>query len=203
MLVVLSDIIFLVAPSVCVYDYFYDYFTLITVLIVPPQGLLKCLFPWIEREAAALAIRAQEPRSRDIALQQFLNMLSWLRTVILQDATILYSHHPSAPIFSYSPFNTKAFRQFAALSISAISHAESAAQQAYENMPEHLVAGLRGTYSDLRLEQQLQQQENKRKLEEIQEQYMKVTSALNELTASGSGPRKKRSQGMSSSFYVS
>jgi hypothetical protein len=90
---------------------------------------------------------------------------------------VIYSTHPHCRIFTYQPFNTKAFWDFAAGSISAISHAEQKARLAYESMPEHLVAGLRGTYSDLRLEQRKEQDENARQLEQLGEHLTKNNCA--------------------------
>jgi hypothetical protein len=130
-------------------------------LLEPLSELLQQIFPWVESEHVALNVRTQENRcSKDIALRQFLKLLLWLCTVLLQDAAILYSLYPHSWLFSCRPFNTKPFQEFAISSVAIIAHAESEACLAYENMPEHLVASLCGSYAELQLEQHWEQEEN-------------------------------------------
>jgi hypothetical protein len=109
----------------------------------PPDDLIKQIFPWVESEQAALNTRSQQDAcSKDIALRQFLKLLLWLRVVLLQDAAVLYMQYPHCRIFSFRPFNTKPFWDFAASSVETMTHAEAEACLAYKNLPEHLVAGL-------------------------------------------------------------
>jgi hypothetical protein len=151
----------------------------------------------VESEHAALNVRAQENRcSKDIALRQFLKLLLWLRTVLLQDAAVLYSLYPHSRLFSYRPFNTKPFREFSISSVGIIAHAKSEARLAYENMPEHLVASLRGSYAELRLEQRREQEENTRRLQALGEQYTKVEGLLSQLLESAQPTSRKCHKGM-------
>jgi hypothetical protein len=141
--------------------YSFGFAMTLAVFLEPLSELLQQIFPWVESEHAALKVRVQDNRcSKDIALRQFLKPLLWLRTVLLQDAAVLYSLYPYSQLFSHRPFNTKLFREFATSSVSIIAHAECEARLAYENMPEHLVAGLRGSYAELWLEQRREQEEN-------------------------------------------
>jgi hypothetical protein len=55
---------------------------------------------------------------------------------------------------------------------------------AYQNMPEHLVTGLRGSYAQLQLEQRREQEENTRQLQALGEQYSKVEGLLSQLLKS-------------------
>lgn len=123
--------------------------------------------------------------------------------MLLQDAAVLYSQHPQCRIFDYRPFNTKIFREFAASSTAAITHAESKARLAYENMPEHLVAGLRGTYSDLRLEQRKEQDENTRRLNQLSQQFSNLESMLSQLLQASqpSTRRSRKGDNFSSGFF--
>jgi hypothetical protein len=174
----------------------------LTALLEPPSELLQQIFPWVESEHVALNARAQDNRClKDIALRQFLKLLLWLRTVLLQDAAVLYPLYPHSRLFSYQPFNTKLFREFATSSVAIIAHAESEARLAYENMPEHLVAGLRGSYAELRLEQRREQEENARQLQALGEQYAKVEGLLSRLLESAQPTSRKGHKGVSSPFH--
>jgi Centromere DNA-binding protein complex CBF3 subunit, domain 2 len=157
----------------------------------------------VESEHVALNVRAQENRcSKDIALRQFLKLLLWLRSVLLQDAAVLYSLYPHSRLFSYRPFNTKPFREFAISSVAIIAHAESEARLAYENMPEHLVASLRGSYAELLMEQRREQEENTRQLQALGEQYTKVEGLLSQLLESAQPTSRKRHKGTFFAFLT-
>lgn len=167
----------------------------------PPGDLLRQLFPWVEGQQAALSTRSQDARCKDIALRQFLSVLVWFRVVILQDAAVLYSQHPHLSFFTFRPFNSPAFHDFAASSAATIAHAESKARLAYENMPEHLIAGLRGTYADLRMEQRKEQENNARQLGDLRQQYSQLEGLLMQLVESK--PKGRKGKGMCLFFCVS
>ncbi|THH17357.1 hypothetical protein EW146_g3440 [Bondarzewia mesenterica] len=125
-------------------------------VLEPPAELMAAVFPWVEREQNALNSRsnivttAGQPdvghckNATDLALQQFLRVLIWFRRVLLQDAAIIISRHgPDFSIFHFPPFNTPAFRSFAADSSQTITNAESAAEQAFRNVPAELAKGVR------------------------------------------------------------
>ncbi|TFY74023.1 hypothetical protein EWM64_g9989 [Hericium alpestre] len=83
-------------------------------VLEPPGDLLCLLFPWVEQEQRALAVRMQQScLAIDIALESFLKVLLWFRRVLLQDAAILYCRNSTYPIFNLPPFNSQAFRNFA------------------------------------------------------------------------------------------
>ena len=161
---------------------------MLTESLEPPTELLQQIFLWVESELAALNVQAQGDRcSKDIALRQFLKLLLWLRTVLLQDGAVLYSLYPHSWLFSYRPFNTKHFQEFAARSVAIIAHAKSEARLAYGNMPEHLVTSLCGSYAALWLEQRREQEENTHCLQALGEQYTKVEGLLSQLLAAQPG----------------
>ena len=166
----------------------------------PPGDLLRQLFPWVEGQQAALSTRLQDARCKDIALRQFLSVLVWFHVVILQDAAVLYLQHPHLSFFTFRPFNSPAFHNFAASSAATIAHAELKAHLAYENMPEHLIAGLRGTYAYLRMEQRKEQENNARQLEDLRQQYSQLEGLLMQLVESK--PKGRKGKGMCLFFCV-
>ena len=127
----------------------------------------------------------------------------WFRVVILQDAAVLYSRYPHLSIFAYKPFNSQAFHNFAASSTAAIAHAESKARLAYENMPEHLIASLRGTYADLRLEQRKEQEKNSRLLESLNQRYSELEGLIKQILEVTSTSRRGKNSKFSCCQCVS
>jgi hypothetical protein len=114
-------------------------------ILDPPETILAEIFPWVEQEQEVLVKREHANRlAKDIALRQFLTTLIWFRRVLIQDMAVLYTQAPDAPIFKTAPFNLITFREFAATSTAAIHLAEKAARLAFQNLPEHLVASMRG-----------------------------------------------------------
>jgi hypothetical protein len=99
---------------------------------------------------------------------------------LLQDAAVLYSVCPSIQLFSYWPFNTKPFREFAIGSAAIIAHAKSEARLAYQNMPE----------------QRREQEENMCQLQALGEQYSKVEGLLSQLLESAQPISRKGRKGM-------
>jgi hypothetical protein len=119
----------------------------------PPAELLAEVFPWIEKEQEALLARTRDnPRANDMALKQFLQLLIWLRRVLLQDAAVLFSHNSSYSIFQHSIFPTVAFHNFAASSQLVLRKAEEEARLSFENLPDRLVKGFRHSLTGFRME---------------------------------------------------
>lgn len=173
-----------------------------TSLLEPPSELLQQIFPGAESEHMALNAQVQDNRcSNDIALRQFLKLLLWLHIVLLQDAAVLYSLYPHSQLFSYWPFNTKLFREFATSLVVIIAHAESEACLAYENIPDHLVTGLCGSYAELQLEQYREQEENARQLQALGKQYATVKGLLSQLLESMQPTGQKGHKGVLSPSY--
>lgn len=79
------------------------------------------IFPWVDEELAALNARfARDARCQDFALRNFLGVLRWFRTVLLQDAALLYTHNSTCAMWNYAPFNQPEFRSFASASTNII-----------------------------------------------------------------------------------
>jgi len=76
------------------------------------------------------------PKAIDIALKSFLDFLQCLRRVLLQDLAVIHSESPSCHIYSYHPFTTPLFQQFAAEALSHIAAAEPKTQQILWDIPE-------------------------------------------------------------------
>ncbi|TFY73269.1 hypothetical protein EWM64_g10743, partial [Hericium alpestre] len=117
--------------------------------LAPPQDLVQNLFPWIEDEQHVLAVHAASSRvANDIALQHFLRLLTWFRTVLLQDAAILYSHNDALEIFKYAPFNTARFQEYAQDAAEIVAQAEMEALCAFEDLPERMSKTMRGIMAE-------------------------------------------------------
>ncbi|KAN0080020.1 hypothetical protein V8E55_009586 [Tylopilus felleus] len=136
-------------------------YTLPRGCLVPPRDLLSQIFPFVESAQAELQDRVRQlPLATDIALKQFLSVLTWFRTILLQDGAVLYSRYPQLSIFQFAPFNTPQFHAFASQSVQQVASAEEASRLAFQNLPWHLIASLQGIVTNLSLEQQAQWVEN-------------------------------------------
>lgn len=103
------------------------------------------VFPWIEEEHAALIERQHaNGLAKDIALHQFLACMLWFRRILIQDLAVIFTQNPHAAIFNFPPFNSSAFRKFAATSTAAIDAALEEARLAFQNLPQHLIASMEG-----------------------------------------------------------
>ncbi|KAG6370583.1 hypothetical protein JVT61DRAFT_11380 [Boletus reticuloceps] len=132
-------------------------YALLCSCLVPPRDLLNQVFPFVESAQAGLQEHIHDSSLViDITLKQFLSILTWFHTVLLQDSAILYSQHPELPVFQFHPFNTSQFRTFANQSVQQVASAEEASQLAFQNLPQHLIVSLQGIITNLSLEQQAQ-----------------------------------------------
>ncbi|KAJ7185137.1 hypothetical protein GGX14DRAFT_409313 [Mycena pura] len=105
----------------------------------PPEDVLNAIFDFAEPELEKLAERRRENRqTEDYALKQFLEMLIWLRTVLVQDAAVLYADHSDAAFFNSPPFHSPSFRTFAQTSRAVIKKAEADAALQLKNLPQHI-----------------------------------------------------------------
>ncbi|KAE8269711.1 hypothetical protein A4X09_0g2637 [Tilletia walkeri] len=82
--------------------------------IEPPSQLAELIFPWVDTKHSEVQKRAEGGGEADCAALQFLDMLKFLRTVLLQDSAVLQKLHPSLPLWNRAPFNTATFTNFAA-----------------------------------------------------------------------------------------
>lgn len=148
----------------------------------PPPALLAQVFPWVEAELVALAACQLDYRfAQDVALRNFLEVLVWLRTVLLQDVAVLYMMFPNANIFSYPPFCSPVFRDFATTSVTQIKEIEEEARLAFKNLPENLVTSLRGAVTTVQLENRKADDENKARLDALQDSVLQMSRAINQL----------------------
>ena len=68
------------------------------------------IFPRVEETRSALENISIS--KRDVATQCFLDLVTWLRVIILQDAVFLRKQFPSLSLWMHSPFNHSAFEEF-------------------------------------------------------------------------------------------
>jgi Centromere DNA-binding protein complex CBF3 subunit, domain 2 len=129
----------------------------LNIQLEPPTELLTSVFPWIEQEQDQLAqCQASSLKSVDIAFKQFLQLLIWLRQVLIQDAAILFLQYPTCPMFRYPSFNTPTFHNFAATSLSVVDRAEEEVRHALKNLPEHVAATFCALAMDIKMDQHSQ-----------------------------------------------
>lgn len=158
--------------------------------VEPPSDLLMSVFPWVEAEQAALHARqASDVRSSNIALRQFLRLLLWLWRVLLQDCAVLYSKYPSCGMFCYTPFNTSAFRDFAANSSAVITRAEEDARYALQNLPNNIVTSFWGLATDIKMDQQAQRIASDARWQAIESQMNEMSRTLG-MIAGAKGSKK-------------
>ncbi|KJA13263.1 hypothetical protein HYPSUDRAFT_59993 [Hypholoma sublateritium FD-334 SS-4] len=114
-------------------------------VLVPPSDLMDQIFPWVEDEQRALSRRAEGNgiHGRDNSLVLFLDLLIFLRKVLLQDAAVLFSSYPNCPVFKYPPFNSTSFHEFSAASSRIISAAEDDVKHQLDALPEDIAATFR------------------------------------------------------------
>jgi Centromere DNA-binding protein complex CBF3 subunit, domain 2 len=159
------------------------------------------VFPWVEREQAALLARVRSnPLANDMALKQFLNLLVWLRKVLLQDAAVLFSQDPSCPIFQCSIFCSAAFHSFAKSALPTLADAEERARLALEQLPDHLIRALRGLLTDMRVEQQQNLEYHRNLLLALDERFGHVEGLMKTLI--GSKSHQKYQSGQFAFFFA-
>lgn len=105
------------------------------------------IFPSAEAELDAYEARLRGDPTRsvvDLALVGFLRLKIWLRTVIIQDAALLYPCLPSCAIFKYTPFNTPAFAHFAAHFSHDVDRLTNDYEQRVKSLPQVFAEAVRG-----------------------------------------------------------
>src|SRR6202021_632065 len=114
--------------------------------VEPPAALCNELFPWVESEQAALAQRRDTigPFAADMALHHFLQLLIFLRQVVMQDTAVLSLKYPECPIFRQSPFDSLAFRAFSATSAIVLETAEREGLARLSSLPQNVANSFRG-----------------------------------------------------------
>ncbi|PPQ83383.1 hypothetical protein CVT24_006465, partial [Panaeolus cyanescens] len=166
-------------------------------LLDPPQSLLLSIFPWVEREQQALKDRIiADSRAEDGVLGHFLNMLVFLRCIILQDAAVLFQQFPDAPIWKYAPFNSVEFKSFSAQSTAIIQQAEESARQSLSNLPSNIANTFRGSMVTTHARQLEHQQIVQASTSHLSTQLTYLGGAVNSLatvlSAPTANPSRKR-----------
>jgi hypothetical protein len=163
----------------------------------PPSELMQQVFPWIEKEQAALEARsAANSNARDFALKHFLTLLKWLRRVLLQDVAVLStSSHGFIPLFDFAPFNMAAFRTFAADSDTVIRRAAENARLQLQNLPDLYAHTFRGLVASSTLEQQRIFTAQSRQIEDLSQTVEQLVSLIEMQSASKNSRRHHISQG--------
>ena len=163
------------------------------MVIEPPSDLLQQVFPWIEREQAALEARSvANPNARDFALKHFLALLKWLRLVLLQDMAVLSTSYPSLPILAFAPFNTASFRGFATSSAATIHRAAEEARLQLQNLPDMYAQTFRGLVASSALEQQRIFTKQSHQIRELTQTVEKLSELLDMQSASKRSRRHHR-----------
>lgn len=170
-----------------------DIFIIIDAKPEPPAELLENIFPWVETELAALELREREnPLARDIALHQFFKLLVWFRILLLQDCALLYMQNPQSPLFTYPPFNSTVFREFAASSVDRIADVEARGRLAVKNLPQNLVRGFQGAVSSLTMAQRAGHDEMRSRVLGLEAQLRAMAQHITDLGGMPGRQRKSR-----------
>ncbi|CAD6962168.1 unnamed protein product [Tilletia laevis] len=89
-------------------------------ILDPPTTLASKIWPQIETSETAVRARHASGGQKDEAALAFLEVMRWLRVVLLQDAALLSTSFPSLPIWSVEPFTSEDFRTFRSELVSKI-----------------------------------------------------------------------------------
>ncbi|KAF7369757.1 hypothetical protein MVEN_00307500 [Mycena venus] len=158
----------------------------------PPAEIIAQIFPWVEEELSALTTRESENRqAHDIALRHFLELLLWLRMVIVQDGAVLYTQNPDASIFKFPPFNSTVFRQFASNSTAVIAKAEKDVALALEKLPQNIVHTFNAAMIRLSIDQQLERVSSKAFEDEMKAQIAVLQGLVEEVAVGNTRKRRK------------
>ncbi|KAE8262475.1 hypothetical protein A4X09_0g7453, partial [Tilletia walkeri] len=90
-------------------------------LLDPPNDLARKLWPQVDEAETAVRARQAAGGEKDEAALAFLEMMRWLRLVLLQDAALLSTTYPSLPIWSMEPFTSTEFHAFRSALTTTIS----------------------------------------------------------------------------------
>lgn len=143
-------------------------------------------------------MRESENRfARDIALRQFLRLLTWLRTVLVQDAALLFVDSPHATLFKYAPFNSPVFREFAAASTANIVAAEEQARVALQNLPQQMAQTMQGILTGHALELERTHAAHRADLKGMREDVTNLMAVVEIMAA----PKRARKKGVYDSAW--
>jgi len=83
--------------------------------VTPPRELLCQIWPELDAWITAFKDPEENDVETTMAADGVLELLTWLREMVLQDAVGMRKHFPTHPIFSEPVFHTTEFDSFAAL----------------------------------------------------------------------------------------
>ncbi|KAF4621784.1 hypothetical protein D9613_012121 [Agrocybe pediades] len=161
--------------------------------LVPPPSILSSLFPWVESEKEAYEGRVNKygPKAVDIALRHFLDLVAYLRVVLIQDAAILYQKHPNNALWNYAPFNGNEFRDFSQQSHKIIEQAALEATENFKRLPEQVAATIHATLESSQIQRRLEH-------EDLISQLTFMRGFLSNLPAGRSSRKRGRNDGSGS-----
>lgn len=108
-------------------------------LAEPPVDLQDLIFPWAAPELVALKDRlSRSQQNMDMALKSHLELLLWLRTVLLQDAPFLQILCPDAWIWTTPIFASLQYKQWAARALELEAAATDSFIDERELLPEKI-----------------------------------------------------------------
>jgi hypothetical protein len=88
----------------------------------PPDALLREVWPWVEEWEERVRLRGEGRNwenggldQDDVAAKKFLQLLRYLRVVLLQDLAVLQPRFPGLPHFGSPLFSRPEWREFAAV----------------------------------------------------------------------------------------
>ncbi|KAJ7213565.1 hypothetical protein GGX14DRAFT_393054 [Mycena pura] len=161
----------------------------------PPVEISRQVFPWIEDEHTALIERQHaNGLAKDIALHQFLACMLWFRRILIQDLAVIFTQNPHAAIFNLPPFNSSAFRNFAATSTAAIDAALEEARLAFQNLPQHLIASMQGALATQNLAFERERHAHQAQMQAMESQMGEMRSLLEVMAGA---KRAKKAHGKS------
>lgn len=115
------------------------------------------LFPWVESEEQKRQERRNDlgKRAEDIALKNFLELLVYIRPIIVQDAAILSVKYPDCSFFKHPPFNSSTFREWAHGMTSIVDAIEDESRLKLQVFPDHVIESLHGVLGESSMGQKL------------------------------------------------
>ncbi|KAE8264110.1 hypothetical protein A4X09_0g7056 [Tilletia walkeri] len=170
-------------------------------LLEPPQELAQSIFPWVEPSYKQIQARVLVGGKSDSAALEFLTMLKFLRVVLLQDAAILQDQCPSPFLFSYAPFNTKAFSNYQTSLLTKINSTPTPFDMQLEQlMPTvgNALAGLRSTVEKLRTDMSTTTAKLEASVRALamrqEQQHAEVMGAIGVMLVMGQGNKQSQAQ---------
>ena len=91
--------------------------------LIPPEELQRQIFPLLEETEVMNNARLE--RDQDIAVRCFMDLLRWLRIVLLQDVVFLRRKYPTLNIWLELVFNNVMFENFARELLHEAEHGET------------------------------------------------------------------------------